>query len=96
MLKKLHSVFTDDLSHCYLCRSNTVAIHHIFGASNRKRSEKYGFILPLHPRWHNMSNDGVHFNRELDLKFKRMAQEYYENHYGTRADFIIEFGKSYL
>jgi len=45
---------------------------------------------------HNMSNKGVHFNKPLDLKFKRMAQEYFENHYGTRADFIIEFGKSYL
>jgi hypothetical protein len=43
-----------------------------------------------------MSNDGVHFNRELDLKFKRMAQEYFEEHYGTRAEFIIEFGKNYL
>jgi hypothetical protein len=95
-MKKIFSVFTDDLEHCYICGSYEVAIHHIFGASNRKRSEKYGFILPLHPRWHNMSNDGVHYNRELDLKFKRMAQEYFESHYGTRADFIIEFGKSYL
>ena len=43
-----------------------------------------------------MSNDGVHFNRELDLKFKRMAQEYYESHYGTRTEFIIEFGRNYL
>ena len=92
----MYSAFTDDLSHCYLTRSNVVHIHHIFGASNRKRSEKYGFILPLHPRMHNMSNEGVHFNKPLDLKFKRMAQEYYESHFGTREDFIKEFGKSYL
>jgi len=25
-----------------------------------------------------------------------MAQEYYESHFGTREDFIKEFGKSYL
>ena len=97
LAKKLWSVFTDDMDHCYLCGSNVVHRHHIFGASNRKRSEKYGFIVPLHPRWHNTSNDGIHNgNRELDLKFKRMAQGYYESHYGTRADFILEFGKSYL
>ena len=95
-MKKLFSVFTDDLSHCYICRANIVHIHHIFGASNRKWSEKYGFVLPLHPRWHNMSNDGVHFNRELDLKYKQMAQGYYENNHGTRSDFIIKFGKSWI
>lgn len=96
-MKKLWSVFTDDLDHCYICRSSQVHRHHIFfGRAYRNKSEKYGFIIPLHPRWHNKSNDGVHFNRELDLKFKRMAQEYYESHYGTRADFIIEFGKSNL
>lgn len=32
----------------------------------------------------------------LDLKLKRMAQRYYENHYGSREDFIKEFGKNYL
>lgn len=95
---KLFSVLTDDLEHCYLCRSNQIHIHHVFyGRAYRKKSEKYGFIVPLHPRWHNMSNDGIHNgNRELDLKFKRMAQEYYESHYGSRTDFILEFGKSYL
>lgn len=95
-MKKLFSVLTDDLEHCYICGSYEVAIHHVFGGSNRKLSEKYGFLLPLHPRWHNMSNDGVHFNRALDLKFKQQAQTYYEQHIGTRAEFIIEFGKSWL
>ena len=96
-MKKLFSVLTDDLEHCYLCKSNVIHIHHIFfGVANRKKCEKYGFLVPLHPRWHNMSVDGVHFNRELDLKFKQQAQTYYESHYGTHADFIVEFGKSWL
>lgn len=96
MLAKLWSVFTDDLTHCYLTGSPYVHRHHIFGASNRKRSEKYGFIVPLHPELHNMSNEGVHFNKELDLKFKRMAQKDFEENHGTREDFIKEFGRSYL
>ena len=96
MAKKLYSVFTDDLYTCYLTKSNLTHRHHIFGASNKKRSEKYGFIIPLHPNLHNMSNEGVHFNKELDLKFKQMAQAYYEKHNGDRVAFISEFGRSYL
>ena len=99
LAKKLWSVFTDDMEHCYLTGSYQCHRHHIFYGlgGQKKKSEKYGFIIPIHPRWHNMSNDGIHEgNRELDLKFKRMAQEYYEEHYGTREDFRKEFGKSYL
>ena len=96
-MKKLFSVLTDDLEHCIVCGSNVVAIHHVFYGPNRKRSEKYGFVVPLHPRWHTDSNDAIHRgNRELDLKFRRLAQVYFEEHFGTRTDFIIEFGKSYL
>ena len=95
-LKKLFSVLTSDLEHCYITGDTNIAIHHVFGASNRKRSEHYGFLLPLRPDWHNMREYGVHFNRELDLKFKRMAQTYYEENIGTRQVFIAEFGKSYL
>ncbi|MDF2543448.1 MAG: hypothetical protein K0S47_3166 [Herbinix sp.] len=96
-MKKLFSVLTDDLEHCYLCGSNVVAIHHVFFGSNRSKSEKYGFILPLHPRWHTDSNDAVHRgNRKLDLQFKQLAQTYYEENIGSRIDFILEFGKSWL
>lgn len=96
-MKKLFSVLTDDLEHCYLCGSNVVAIHHVFFGPNRSKSEKYGFILPLHPRWHTESNDAVHRgNRKLDIQLKQLAQTYYEEHIGTRAEFIIEFGKSWL
>ena len=35
-------------------------------------------------------------NKQIDNKLKRMAQEYYEEHYGSREDFRQEFGKSYL
>lgn len=93
---KLYSVFTKDLYTCYLTKSNITHRHHIFGGANKARSEKYGFIIPLRPDLHNMSNQGVHFNKDLDLKFKRMAQEYYEEHFGTRKQFIKEFGRNYL
>lgn len=96
MGKILWSVFTDDMDHCYFTGSPYIERHHIFGAYNRKRSEEYGFVLPLrqdlHPNGVNASQQG----KDLDLKLKQMAQEYYEEHYGTREEFINEFNKSYL
>jgi hypothetical protein len=43
-----------------------------------------------------MSDEGVHFNKLLDLKLKTIAQLHFEEHYGDREAFIREFGKSYL
>ncbi len=81
---------------CYICGALGVHDHHIFGAYNRKKSEKYGLKVWLCPPHHNMSDEGVHFNKSLDLRLKREAQRYYEANIGTRADFIREFGKSVL
>lgn len=98
LIKKLFSVLTDDLEHCFISGSNVVAIHHVFyGTANRKKSEKHGFILPLHPRWHTEGNQAIHRgNKALDTQLKQMAQTYYESHKKSRKDFIEEFGKSYL
>lgn len=83
---------------CFVCGTtfNLHSHHCFFGTSNRKQAEKYGLKVWLCAYHHNMSNEGVHFNKPLDLKLKTMAQKYYEKHYGTRAQFMREFGKSYL
>ena len=96
MAKKLFSVLTDDMEHCIITGDGNVAIHHVFNGANRKRSEKYGFLVPLRPDWHNMTPYSVHMDQRFDDSLKRMAQEYYEAHYGSREDFRSEFGKSYL
>lgn len=96
MIKALKSVMTDDLEHCIITGSDTVHIHHVFAGMNRKNSEKYGFIIPLRPDLHNMSNKGIHFNRELDLIWKRKCQQYFEDNFGTREEFRKVFGKSWL
>ncbi len=98
MAKKLCSVFTNDLEHCYFTGSPVVERHHIFGGANRKKSEIYGFVIPLRPDLHP---NGVHYNpRNLlgitDLKLKQMAQTYYEEHNGTRESFREIFGRSWL
>ena len=95
----MKSVIQNDLSTCYVTGSINIAIHHIFpGNGRRKKCDKYGFVVALEPRLHNMSNESVHSNPNtgLDLMLKQKAQEYFEKHYGTRTDFVREFGKSYL
>lgn len=96
LTKRLKSVFTDDMDHCYFTGSCVVERHHIFGGPYRKKSERYGFVIPLRPDYHP---NGVHFNRthgDVDGSLKRMAQTYYEEHIGTREEFREEFGKSWL
>lgn len=95
-MKRLYSVLTDDLEHCIVTGSCNVAIHHVFNGANRKLSEKYGFLVPLRPDWHNMTPYSVHMDQWFDESLKCKAQKYYETHYGSREDFRREFGKSYL
>lgn len=81
---------------CFISGS-TVALerHHIFGAANRKNSEKYGLWVWLRHDLHNEPPDGVHFNRENDLMLKRLAQEAFEKHY-PELNFREIFGRNYL
>lgn len=70
--------------------------HHIFfGSGRRKVSEQNGFWCYLTPELHNMSNNGVHFNRELDLQLKQECQKRYEETH-TREDFMDLIGRNYL
>ena len=83
---------------CFICGyTKDIHKHHIFyGTANRKLSEKYGCWCYLCAVHHNLSNMGVHFNRDLDLKVKRLCQQKWEAEYGDRIKFIAVFGKSYL
>lgn len=99
-MKRLWSVFTDDMDHCYFTGSPQVERHHIFEGrmGNKPKSEARGFVIPLR---YDMHPNGAHFKRtqenlKIDGFLKRKAQWYYEEHYGTREQFIQEFGKSYL
>lgn len=97
-MKRLNSVLTDDMDHCYFTGTPVVERHHIFGGPNKRNSDTYGFIIPLAPELHP---NGAHATWDsklcaIDTCLKQMAQFYYERYYGTRAKFIREFGKSYL
>lgn len=88
-----------DKKECYITKStNNLHKHHIFGGTaNRKLSEEDGMWIWLRADWHNMSDYGVHFNKELDLKLKRIAQKRWQEYYHkTKEDFIKKYGKSYI
>ena len=81
---------------CFMCRT-TIGLHdhHIFGAANRKWSEQYGLKVWLCAHHHNMSDEGVHFNKALDLQLKQIAQREFEDTYG-HDEFMRIFGRNYL
>lgn len=82
---------------CYLTGAENIPLHehHIFAGKNRKASEKHGFKVWLRPELHNMSNAGVHFNKELDLRLKRECQARFEETH-TREEFMAIIGANYL
>lgn len=83
---------------CWVCGTTyNLHDHHVFyGTSNRKQSEKHGMKVWLCGPHHNLSNEGVHFNKEFDRELKRYAQVQFEIKQGNREEFIKIFGKSYL
>ena len=71
--------------------------HEVFGASNRQKSIEDGLVIFLKPEDHNMSEKGIHANREFDLYAKRKAQLRWMEFYGkTVEQFIKRYGKNYL
>lgn len=98
MAKRLTSIFTNDMDHCIHTGSPYVERHHVFGGSNRKTSEKYGFVVPLR---YDLHPNGARFNptlenKQIDVALKRHCQKWYEEKIGNRDDFRREFGKSWL
>ena len=83
--------------YCYISGSERdLHLHHIyFGRGLRKISDDNGFWCYLQAKYHNASNKGVHFNRELDLYLKRECQKKFEETH-TRAEFMALIGRNYL
>ena len=81
------SVLSDN-PYCYVCGALYTEGHHIlFGHGNRKLSDEYGYTIRLCHE-HHRGNSGAHFDRELDVHLKQMAQKHFESVHGSREDFI--------
>ena len=99
MAKRLWSVFTEDMDHCYFSGSPYVERHHIFEGRQgyKEKSENRGFVIPLR---YDLHPNGASFkatpeNQQIDDKLKRMAKNTMKrimaagNNSGRSLDVII-------
>lgn len=92
-MKRLWSIFTDDMDRCMYTGIYGVERHHIFSHTPRERvlCEKYGFIAPLIPTLHP---NGVHAGKDsgkVEKDLRRRCKKYYIANYGTEEQFREEF-----
>ncbi len=99
-MKRLWSIFTEDMDHCFYTGSNVVERHHIFygmGGGKKELCEKYGYVIPLRPDLHPNGVYATEYARTvLDLHLKQECQRDFEARHGTRDEFINKFGRSWL
>ena len=63
------TIMTEYDGKCFFTGSTSNLVRHevFYGTANRKLSKEWGCWVYLTPQMHNMSNQGVHFNKENDL-----------------------------
>lgn len=96
---KRYSIITKDLEHCIECGRSNVEKHEVFfGTANRRLSIEDGLVIPLCKAKHHAGNlIGIHKDQELNEKWKKIAQETWQEYYGrTKEDFIKRYGRSYI
>ena len=92
----LKSIITENECECYLCgKTDGLQLHHIFGASDRVLSEKYGLKVPLCWNCHHGTRgahgtDGAETQQLLHL----IGQSAFI-HFYPELDFNSIFRKSY-
>lgn len=87
------------MGNCFLChRYAPVEYHHVFGGTGRrKKSTKYNAVVPLCHNCHNEPPDGIHHNRMTrEFLQEKYQKKLMEEQGWTTADFIREFGRSYV
>ena len=72
--------------------------HEVFyGRKQRKLSIEYGLVIFLTPEMHNMSDKGIHYDKEFDNQVKIIGQKAFMKYYHKSVEeFRQIFGKNYL
>ena len=87
---------------CWKCGRNGCADpldkHHIFGGSNRKKSEKYGLYVYLcHHDCHLFGEEAAHRNLQTMQALHEYGQRLCMEEQGwTQEEFRLAFGKNYI
>lgn len=99
------SIITPELNRCFVCgTTDNIHLHEVFGGPYRANSKEDGLVIPLCAQHHNMSYQGIHFNKELDDRVKELAERYWIkencNSAMTLDDkigaFIRRYGRNYI
>ena len=94
--KERFSIIYQDLNKCCICGSKSnINKHEVFYGKNRQNSIKYGLVIPLCLN-HHTGNNGIHYDKKLNMFYRKLAQKKWESIYGNRNDFIKIFGRSWL
>lgn len=88
---ELKSIMTDDFEHCFLCGKQAQQIHHVFNKYDKKRSEKYGLLVPLCAICHSNIHDR---DEKQNKELKKLAQTLFEQEWG-HDKWFDEFGRNY-
>lgn len=94
-----YSIITNDLEHCIECGNNNVELHEVFfGGRNRNKSIEDGLVIPLCKKYHHRGNlIGIHKDKELNIKYKKIAEQKWLEYYNkTIDDFINRYKRNYL
>lgn len=91
------SILTNDMHRCIRCGSNKgIHIHEVYnGTADRDKSIKYGCCVPLCGIHHNLSNDGVHYDKRFANYLKEKMQLKFQEVYPD-LDFVAIFNKNYI
>lgn len=86
--KNRFSNYTNNYNKCYYCGNvGTMDLHEVYGGSNRLRSIRMGFVVPLCRKCHS--------NEEIINYLRIIIQKEFEKTH-TREEFIEITGKSYI
>lgn len=70
--------------------------HHVYGAANRKHSEKWGAVVYLPHYTHLYGEFSPHANADVARELHEEFQRRFEAAGWTREEFMDTFGRNYL
>ena len=85
------SILTKDLEHCYIWNAKKEDLHELIGGRNRQTSMRYGLVIPLCRKCHEM----IEKDETLKREWRKVAQKEFKNYYKSE-NFVQIFGKNYL
>ena len=92
---EIKSIIADNFDVCYFCLRPRQHIHHVMNGANKRKSEKYGLLIPVCMLCHDKIHGGTSADELNMLKVKQLGQRKFEELH-PRELWMQEFGKNYL